>query len=225
MPPLPHHDWPQTMLSPHTLRTLHTILLNLAICLCALIEGSCSPPLLFVEPCTLIMNASTTMPWHHSLPFATLHYDPWHLLFSLPLIPLPSTHPSPFYSSLSLPLWSLILPEPQACLTTPHQFLDLAYTLFLLRVLITQPVHLAYPPFFPSFLMPPPILPSSIWTLPAHRYILATHFPLLHYTSQKYILLLHVTPFLIIDIPPVTLCLLSFLSLHLCSIATYISCL
>ena len=118
----------------------------------------------------------------------------------LDIVPYSSRHPAmtpnirylPFYSSLLLLLWSPILPEPQACLTTPHHFLDLAYTLFLPQVPITRFVSLAYSLFFPSSPMPP----FSIWTLPAHRYIFPAHFLLLRYTSQKYIPLLCATPFL-----------------------------
>ena len=103
----------------------------------------------------------------------------------------PSVRYLPFYSSLLLLLWSLILPEPQARLATPHHFLDSAYTLFPPRVPITQFVSLAYSPFFPSSLTPP----FSIWTLPAHRYIFPAHFLLLCYALRKYVLLLHATPF------------------------------
>ena len=103
----------------------------------------------------------------------------------------PNVHYLPFYSSLPLLLWSPILPEPQARLTTPHHFLDLAYTLFPPRVLITRFVILAYSPFFPSSLT----TPFSIWTLPAHRYIFSTHFLLLCYASRKYVPLLRATPF------------------------------
>ena len=85
----------------------------------------------------------------------------------------------PFYSSLLLLLWSPILPEPQARLTTPHHFLDLAYTLFPPRVPITQFVSLAYSLSFPSS----PTPPFSIWTLPAHCYIFSTHFPLIATSS------------------------------------------
>ena len=82
----------------------------------------------------------------------------------------------PFYLSLLLLLWSLILPEPQAHLTTSHHFPDLAYTLFPLWVPITWFVSLAYPPFFPSSLMLPLMPPFPIWTLPTHCYIFSTHF-------------------------------------------------
>ena len=117
----------------------------------------------------------------------------------LDIIPYSSRHPTmtpnihylPFYSSLLLLLWSPILPEPQARLTTPHHFLDLAYTLFPPRVPITRFVSLAYSPFFPSSLT----TPFSIWTLPAHRCIFPVHFLLLCYASRKYVLLLRATPF------------------------------
>ena len=134
-------------------------------------------------------------------PLLCLNIIPYH---SQCLAMTPDICYLPFYSSLPLLLWSLILSEPQACLTTPHQFLDLAYTLFLLQVPITWSVSLAYPPFFPSSPKLPPMLPFPIWTLPAHCYIFSTHFPLLHYASQKYIPLLRVTPFLVIDIPLAT---------------------
>ena len=103
----------------------------------------------------------------------------------------PNVRYPPFYLSLLLLLWSLILPEPQARLATPHHFLDLAYTLSLPRVPITQFVSLAYSPFFPSSLT----TPFSIWTLPTHRYIFPAHFLLLCYASQKYVPLLRATPF------------------------------
>ena len=103
----------------------------------------------------------------------------------------PSVRYPPFYSSLPLLLWSPILPEPQARLTTPHHFLDSAYTLFPPQVPITRFVSLAYSPFFPSS----PTTPFSIWTLPAHRYIFPVHFLLLRYASRKYVLLLRATPF------------------------------
>ena len=39
-------------------------------------KDSCHPPLPLEDPRTLITNASTAMPPHRSLPFATLRYDP-----------------------------------------------------------------------------------------------------------------------------------------------------
>ena len=103
----------------------------------------------------------------------------------------PNVRYLPFYSSLLLLLWSPILPKPQARLTTPHHFLDLAYTLSPPRVLITRFVSLAYSPFFPSS----PTTPFSIWTLPTHCYIFPAHFLLLHYASRKHVPLLRATPF------------------------------
>ena len=103
----------------------------------------------------------------------------------------PNVRYLPFYSSLLLLLWSPILPEPQARLATPHHSLDLAYTLSPPQVPITRFVSLAYSPFFPSS----PTTPFSIWTLPAHRYILPVHFLLLCYASRKYVPLLRATPF------------------------------
>ena len=147
-----------------------------------------------------------------------LHIVPYRLRHSAMT---PDIHYLPFYLSPSLLLWSPILPKPQTCLTTPHQFLDLAYTLYPFQVPISQPISLAYPLSFSSS----PTPPIPIWTPPTHCYIFSAHFPLLCYASRKYVPLLHVTPFLIVDIPPVTLCSLSFFSLCLCSIATYISCL
>ena len=61
------------------------------------------------KPHTLITNASIAMSQHRLQ----------HLAMT------PEIHYLPFYSSLPLLLWSPILPEPQACLATPHQFLDL----------------------------------------------------------------------------------------------------
>ena len=61
-----------------------------------------------------------------------------------------------------------------------------------------------------------------------------TSHSLLHLLCSFPSPLLHITkvcsaspcnPFLVVDIPPVTPCFLSFLSLCLCSVATYISCL
>ena len=133
-------------------------------------------------------------------------------LLCLDIVPYSSRHLAmtpnvrylPFYSSLLLLLWSLILPKPQAHLTTPHHFFDLAYTPFPPRVPITRFVSLAYPLFFPSSPMPPPMPPFSIWTLPTHHYIFPAHFLLLRYALQKYIPLLCATPFLIVDIPPMS---------------------
>ena len=56
----------------------------------------------------------------------------------------PNVRCLPFYSFLLFLLWSPILPKPQARLATSHHFLDLAYTLFPLQVLITQFISLAH---------------------------------------------------------------------------------
>ena len=164
------------MLSPCTQLTLHTTLLTFAIHLHALIEGSRSPSLLFVEASHTHRGSlaySSRMP-----PSLYLNIVPY---CSRCLATTPSIRYPPFYSSLLLLLWSPILPEPQARLTTPHHSLDLAYTLFPPRVPITQFVGLAYSPFFPS----PPTTPFSIWTLPAHRYISPVHFLLLRCHKRK----------------------------------------
>ena len=121
-------------------------------------------------------------------PSLCLNIVPYH---SRRLATTPNVRYPHFYSSLPLLLWSPILPEPQAHLTTPHHFLDSAYTLFLPRVPITRFVSLAYSPFFPSS----PTTPFSIWTLPAHHYIFPAHFLLLRYASRKYVPFLRATPF------------------------------
>ena len=96
------------------------------------------------KPCTLIVEALHT----HRGSLAHSSWMPPSLC--LDIIPYSSRCPAmtpnvrylPFYLSLLLLLWSPILPEPQACLATPHHFLDLAYTLFPLQVPITQLVSL-----------------------------------------------------------------------------------
>ena len=159
---------------------------TLAIHLRALIEGSHSPSLLFVE--ALHTHRGSLAYSSRTPPSLCLDIVPYH---SRCLATTPSVRYPPFYSSLLLLLWSPILPKPQARLTTPHHSLDLAYTLFPPRVPITRFVSLAYSPFFPS----PPTTPFSIWTLPAHCYISPVHFLLLRYASRKYVPLLRATPF------------------------------